>query len=245
MERLAGELSNGCQYLYVPLIDSAEGPQVEQAGQAILAGLNHESPLIGWGAAKALHHLPESLLESNAQLLRERLEFWRAGDSWCPRCEAPVTGSACPECRTVTSSPCADILKALARVREQIISDLIDWSDDGRSDFQGRAVSILMGLVSGEESQMHGLLNAVNQGEAKPKILDAILALPTEVLQLSSEHLKQLVSSDHEWVRTRIIRSLPSGWIAKEDGMTIARDALEDRNEGVRNEAVKAMRALG
>ena len=231
-QRLRGELSDNCSYLFkrIPELmpDDADPSEIIQL---LVRGIRHGEASVAVSAAEALEKI-ESLAPEEQQI-RELLMYWKeqeapypANDGWIP------------------PSPRASLLRKLSKTYRVSTAEALEWLHDDRSDVKEVARSIIRaGLTEVPEDVEPLLLGICRDGEPL-SVLTAVRDLPIDVLVTVREALVALFSSSHASVRRRMLESLPAQWLSREEAISLAEQLMTDEDPRVRSTALLTLRRL-
>jgi len=253
LERLDGPPVSGFGYLFkslAKLYSEADTTTQERIVGALLEGILSSDPASASGAAEALEVLQLAANALLTQKLRAALEHWTTRGSWCDRCDRVVHDSSCPNCNRIPPNPRAVLVKELTRMGAMGADELLRLCEDKWHDVRDTAVESLAGLAANNAELLRGLLVRIKDGlpgfdsSTAMNVLNALLALPAEVLKPAMSELLALADSTTPAVRARLVSALTSGWVDSSVTMAQVRQALSDPSPAVRNTATRTLRLL-
>lgn len=253
LERLNGPPARGFGYLYEAVaklaVESSEAMRARII-DAMFIGINLNDPASATRAAEALQTLRLPVDESFSRKLRAALEHWTTRGSWCERCDIAIYDGSCPKCRTIPPNPRAVLIKELSRMNAMTVDELLQLCEDKWHDVRDAAVESLAGLAENNPELLRELLVCIKdslQGfdsSTAMNVLNALLALPAEVLRHAISELLALADSTIPAVRARLVSSLTGAWIDPAVALIQAQKALGDSHPDVRNAATRTLRLL-
>jgi hypothetical protein len=231
LHRLAGELTDGCQYLLekLPKISS------DQYDGRICAMLRNEltnpNVEIAIGAAKgyANHHPAQA----HVRELKNILAYWKKNEE-----PYPVKSG------TVPPSPRKKLVQVIDQLNGFTVSELVELCSDPRKDVKDAARDALLRLCKSEESALNNVIDLIQQERASINILAKLIELPAEILQSTEKQILALLDSPLPELRAETLKMLHGGWLADETAMELAEKFLDDPDVHVRNQAVATLREL-
>jgi hypothetical protein len=253
LERLDSTPVSGFDYLYkslATLYSEADAMTQERIEDALLKGILSSDPASASGAAEALEALQLAADDLLTQKLRAALEHWTTRGSWCDRCDRAVHDSSCSNCNRIPPNPRAVLIKELARMSAMGADELLRLCEDKWHDVRDTAVESLAGLAANNAELLRELLVRIKDGlpgfdsSTAMNVLNALLALPAEVLRHAISELLALADSTIPAVRARLVSSFTGAWIDPDVALTQVQRALVDPNPAVRNAATRTLRLL-
>jgi hypothetical protein len=128
--------------------------------------------------------------------------------------------------------------------------ELVSLSSEKDPGISGEAIRALTALAARQADLLASLLTRIKEGltpypsSTALNLLEALLRLPTEILQPVEAELLAIAGSEIPAIRARLISSLTSEWTTHEAALNIAQAAITDPAPGVRNIAVRTLRLL-
>ena len=231
LDRLDGDLTAGCEYLFMT-IPSLAGREIDSRVCQCLARGILDGPLeVARGAAKALSEV--DLPETYAGVLRRAFEHWRKHEP-----PHPQGGGVIPH------SPRADLLKAGVSIDAFSFVELTRFCSDVRDDVREAAVAALADAAEADLSVLSSLLTMIASGELPVTLFRELMALPRERLSEASAQMVDMLRSSLAAVREAATGSLDRGWLEPTDSERLAVELLGDADCGVRDQAAKALRRM-
>jgi hypothetical protein len=160
------------------------------------------------------------------------------------------TGENRVSSRVVEPDPLLTLLKLLTRLDAWDTEELLRLSSEKDPRISGEAIRALTASAARQADLLTSLLTRIKEGltpypsSTALNLLEALLRLPTEILQPAEAELLAIVGSEIPAIRARLISSLTSGWTTHEGAFNVAQAALNDPAPGVRNRAVRTLRLL-
>jgi len=232
-QRLQGELSSDCSYLFkrVPELMSDDADPSETI-QLLLRGIRHGEASVAVSAAEALEKIESFAPEE--QDIRGLLQYWKEHEAPYPA----VSGAVPP-------SPRAPLLRKLSKTVRVSIEESLEWLNDDRSDVREVALSITRARLAEEPDDVEPLLLRICENGEPLSLLSAMHDLPLVVLASLKKVLLRLFSSRHAFVRRRMLESLPAQWLSREEAISLSEQRMSDEDPRVRSTALLALRRLG
>jgi hypothetical protein len=235
------------RHLLGPLTELPEAQVNERVRKALLAGLWSEDPRIATSVAKDTLNLDNPVARELEPQVEVALEHWMKRETSCEKHGGVLHGDqSCPrpKCRTIPPSPRAAFIRFLGEADRMDLDRLIALCKDGRYDVREVAAKLAANKAAGAEA-LPDLLEQVGTGVLPVAVLREVLALPPTQLRPVKKALVGLLDSRYVEVRETVVGALPiPGWLDPAEATNIARTALEDRDSGVRDRAVEALRTL-
>ena len=242
--RLREPLTPGCGYLYEPLRRAATPGQLASVIDRGLEGLQAINGRVASGAAKMLSKLDPGKLSLWAEPLRTALWAWASRGSWCDECDTAVAENSCPICHCSAPTPRTDLIPILTGLQAISVDELLPLTSDAWHGVPAAARDALATFAGRDATTMATLLGHVAHRRVGVLALDAILALPADLLRRSAGDLTRLLDSPHADVRARVVASLSGPWADPNQATELARRAMDDPAPVVRNSAAVALRAI-
>lgn len=218
-----------------------------RAAEALLDALRHEDPDVATSLADKMsgEDSPEfPLFEDLTPELEGILEHWNERGTTCATHGGTIYGDRCPECSTVPRSPRAALIRQLGKTGRLDLGYLVELCTDARSDVR-REAARLVAVKAAEARKIPDLLALVDADELPLPVLHEIASLPAWALNQAKGSLTELLTSNVARVREAVMRAMARGdWIEPEQAATLARDALNDGDLGVRDRAAETLRTL-
>jgi hypothetical protein len=230
-------------FLYCGLLRSARaGSELQTAIQCCLDGVASSDPALAERAADALRRCSGESLGPHGARIKQLFDHWESRGSWCKRCDRPVPGTSCDECQIVPPEPQKHLVALMSKARALSFEEQAELSRSSRSSVAEEARRALVELARTDPQEMEKLLSTIGDGAVNDAVLHEILTLPTDDLKLLAPQLQRLLDSKTALVRARVVRALPSGWLASAEALALAQKALQDDAPEVRTAAAKVLR---
>lgn len=230
-------------FLYAGLVRSARTEsELRTAIECCLEGVASSNPALAERAADALRQCSAESLRPHGARMKRLFDHWELRGSWCKRCDRPVPGTSCDECHLVPPEPQKHLVASMSKAKTLSFKEQAELSRSPRSSVAEEASRALVELAKTNLQEMEQLLSAIAQGTVNDAVLHQILLLPTDDLKPLAPLLRGLLDSKSVLVRARVVRALPSGWLASAEALTLAQKALQDEAAQVRTSAAKVLR---
>jgi len=256
LSRLKGKPAPGFGYIYEALgriVIWCEESTRGEVAKALLDGLYADEHKAALAAAEVLSALPLA----NSQTLQQLLK--RAFDYWVERVEredneVPVRSGGSGEnsyrIRVVEPDPLVTLLRLLTRLDALNSEELLSLSSSKEPGISGEAIGALTAYAASQPDLLSSLLTRIKEGlrpypsSTALNLLEALLKLPTNILQLVEAELLAIAEAEIPAIRARLISSLISGWVERNAALGAAQKAIDDPSPGVRNSAVCTLRLM-
>jgi len=244
LDRLEVSRPPGSEYLMLKLpalVDVYEdGRSLDILEGAIFA----DDPDTAKAAVDVLEADPSRIPLDRAPRLKEGLDYWSNGGSRCHRHAAPVFSDFCP-CGIGVTNPRPGLMHALDELGQLSLEDAERLSIDPSHKVRKTAAAIVARIVGESPQLLDRTLQRVQREDMPMDILDAILQLPGTQLQTANHRLVELTGESSPEIRERITNALASAaWLRRETAQALAERLLRDTDPGVRNQALRTLRAL-
>lgn len=256
LDRLKGKPASGFGYVYkalAPIVPLCEDSIRGEIAKALFDGLYAQEHEAALAAAEVLSVLPLANSPTLHELLKRAFDYWTERVDRENR-EAPArvfgSGENRVSSRVVEPDPVVTLLKLLARLDAWDTEELLRLSSEKHPTISGEAIRALTASAARQPDLLTTLLTRIKEGLAPYpsstalNLLEALLRLPTEILQPVEAELLAIVGSDIPTIRARLISSLTSEWTTHEAALNVAQAAINDPAPGVRNNAVRTLRLL-
>jgi HEAT repeat protein len=237
-DRLGGNLTAGCGYLYEPMVKAARS--ADESALAVsraLHGIAQGDPETAEMAADALCAADAQVLFSQADRIRQLFDEWRRTPSWCKECKRSVPGRSCASCSVTLPRPEVPLVRLLARIRAFSVPDLLGLASEENSGTREEARKAMVSFAFDDAPAMNALFSEINAGKDSGGLLDELLKQAPDRLRQFSDQVLQLLQSPFAGVRRRVIASLSSGWIDANTARELALKAIQDDSPPVRSAA--------
>lgn len=231
IDRLNGELSAGCEYLFKSLPKMARDQTNNRIYKCLLRGIMAMSPEVSVGAAEgcAALDLPKKYVDK----LRGAFDYWKEHEA-----PYPVNTGVIPP------SPRVHLFRALKNLEGFTFNEMMDLCSDVRSDVREEAIDALVNIADEDKTALENILKWVDSGNAPSMLFSKLMSLPEETLQNLKGEILSLLKSSKSSVRSDVVRTLSMSWINKEEAERLAIEMLRDEDNMVRNQATITLRLI-
>ena len=231
LDRLDGELSAGCEYLFKSLPKLASDQTDDRVYKCLLGGIMAPLPEIAVGAAEGCTSL--DLPQIYADELRKAFDHWKEHEP-----PYPVHGGVIPP------SPRVHLLRALTKLQSFMFDEMIDLCSDVRGDVRDAVIDALVDIASLDKAALESILRSVESGKAPSMMLTKLMSLPSETLQEVKGKILNLLKSPNSTVRSDAVKTIGMPWIDREEAARLAKEMLCDEDHKVRNQATRTLRLI-
>lgn len=244
-DRLGKHPSEGCQYLYVPLLNAAlSSEEVSRAINRLLEATEQPDNMLAAAAADALRGVEPGFLLGSAQRIRDCLEKWNTKSILCSDCGKPVAGTSCDDCRIVPRNPRQHLVFLLCKTRALSLEEMLSFAIDRVSDVRKEACAALSREFFENGAIREKLLALLRGGTAPVSVLKEIFDYSPQELRKFEVQLSALLDKSPAEVREQVVRSLDGGWTSAGNARELAQRAAADPAPEVRSRAVQILRRL-
>jgi hypothetical protein len=231
IDRLDGELSAGCDYLFKSLPKLARDQTDNRIYKSLMRGIMAMSPEVAVGAAEgcAALDLPKIYVDE----LRGAFSYWKEHEP-----PYPVNTGVIPP------SPRVHLLCALKKLQGFTFDEMINLCSDVRSDVREEAIDAIVSIAGSDKAELESILRWVDSGNAPSTLFTKLMSLPDEILQDVKGKILSLLKSSNSSVRSDVARTLSMSWIDKEEAEILANEMLRDEDHMVRNQATIILRLI-
>jgi len=245
LERLEGDITLGCRWLYEFLPEFPEvilGPRLRKV---YIRGLACEDARLVERVASGLSKFDEKELFTLVPTIESALERWTENRGLCKSCCIEINGGYCRNCYVVPDSPRPGLIQIMFKTGNLSFASLLLLCDDERHDVVEVAVAGLQKVLTDDGEKLLEVVNGLYQGTICTKALDASLGLPASALTIIKDKLIRLFQAQDVTVRLKMLSALVAfTWLSSQEAEGIARAALNDDDPSVRDQAVKTVRLI-
>lgn len=242
LERLKGKRTKGLRYLFGQLPDLSQVRNNELVSTALMYGINDDEPIVVKSAAEAMLKIGGVYDE---ETIFRTVTFWDEHGVLCDTHGIRVVGSSCPKCHVVPNSPLPELITLLKKSKLLCLEKRKYFSKHPRSDVQKAGLEALAFFLSTYLKEIKNLVQEIKYGREPAVLLEAIFSVDHFILKPFSEELLSLIESNRFDVRIRLLEELAkSKWADQSCSIPIVKNALNDENSIVRNQAVITYRTL-
>jgi len=231
LDRLDGELSAGCEYLFKSLPKLASNQTDDRVYKCLLRGIMAPLPEIAVGAAEGCTSL--DLPQTYADELRKAFDHWKEHEP-----PYPVHRGVIPP------SPRKHLLHALTKLKGFTFDELLHMCSDVRSDVRDVAVDALVVMAGSDKAALESILRSFESGKTPSMMLTKLMSLPGEILQGVKGKILSLLKSPNSTVRSDAVRAIGMPWMDREEAARLAKEMLCDEDHKVRNQATRTLRLI-
>lgn len=231
-QRLRGELSDNCSYLFnrIPELMPDDADPLEII-HLLVRGIRHGEASVAVSSAEALEKI-ESLAPEERDI-RGLLLYWKEHEAPYPANDG-----------SIPPSPRASLLRKLSTAYRVSTTEALEWLDDDRGDVTEVALSIIGARLTEEPDDVEPLLVKICEDGEPLSLLKAVQDLPIDVLVSVKKVLLGLFSSRHAFVRRRMLESLPAQWLSREEAISLSEQLITDKDPRIRSTALLTLRRL-
>ncbi|MCI5138836.1 MAG: hypothetical protein D3922_10565, partial [Candidatus Electrothrix sp. AR1] len=162
LHRLAGELTDGCQYLLEKLPNLSNEQYDDRISTTLLKELTHPNVEVAIGAAKgyANHHPAQAHINE----LKDALAYWKENEEPYP-----------VETGTVPPSPREILVQIVDQLNGFTLSELAELCGDPRTDVKDVVRDALLRLCKSDPSALNKVINLIQQEQAPITLLTKLI----------------------------------------------------------------------
>jgi energy-coupling factor transporter ATP-binding protein EcfA2 len=232
LERLEGELNQGCEYLFESLPNLINGQANDRVFKCLLKGIMTPSPRIAEAAAKSMGSI--DIPYDYADDILKAIDYWKTHE--------PTYSD---KRGVVQPNPIAHLLRAFTKVGKLTTQKLLEFYSDVRHDVREVAAKALVDTVKTDKDELTELLKNISTSNAPIGLLKNLLELPDDILQSVKEVIIfYLLKSPNDHVRSITATTLGGSWIDEAEAAKLAREVLQDKTPSVRDQAVRVLRQI-
>jgi len=231
LDRLNGELTRGCEFLFETLTKLIKKPTDDRVFKCFIKGIMCPNVKIAVGAAESCVGI--DFPKTYANDIQNVFDYWKEHEP-----------SYTNENRVVQPSPRKYLLFVLAKLKNLTINELLEYYSDIRPDVHEAATEASIKILESNKVELANVLRRISQEEIPSSILKKILDMPSSVLQDVKGDIVNLLKSSNKDIRWIVTSNLCKNWINKEDAIKLTTKMLRDEDSEIRNCATKTLRVL-
>ncbi len=231
LDRLNGELTRGCEFLFETLTKLIKKPADDRVFKCFLKGIMCPNIKIAVGAAESCVGI--NFPKTYANDIQNAFDYWKKHEP-----------SYTNENSVVQHSPRKYLLLVLAKLKNLTIHELFEFYSDIRPDVHEAAIEAAIRILESNKVELVNVLKRINKEEIPLSILKKILGLPSSVLRDVKNEVVNLLRSPNKDIRWIVTSALYKNWIKKEEAINLTTEMLRDEDSEIRNCATKTLRVL-